>query len=58
MKFNAAQFESEVTPLRAFVLDHCIRVLRTTSDNREMRLLSSEFDLTDEEILFIQVKLH
>jgi len=58
MKFDISNFEDQVSPLRAFILQHCIRVLRSTSDNREMKYLSSEYELSDEEIRFIQIKLH
>lgn len=58
MKFDVISFEAQVQPLRAYILQHCIRVLRSTSDNREMKYLSSEYELSDEEIRFIQIKLH
>ena len=58
MKFDAVIFEEQVQPLRAFILQHCIRVLRSTSDSREMKYLSTEYELSDEEIRFIQIKLH
>lgn len=58
MKFDVTMFEAQVEPLRAYILDHCIRVLRLTSDTREMKYLSSEYELSDEEIRFIQIKLH